>query len=287
MTPATCWRVCAAMEPARSATSAAACCGVVTTSSSEPGSSWATLMAMSPVPGGRSRSRTSSSPQNTSTRNCCSARCSMGPRQTTAWLPGTNMPMEMTFTSWATGGRIISSTRVGGRSTPSMRGTEKPCTSASTTPTDSPCCCRATARFTVTLLLPTPPLPLATANTRVREPARENGTSFSGVPPRSMVRSSSRCSALMTSSSTAGPGPRRQRLHRGGDVLGEGVLHRAAGDRQVELDERRRPPGLDRHVLDHAQLGDRAADLGVVDGAQRGADRVGRWLVVGVLTPAG
>ncbi len=81
---------------------------------------------MSPVPGGRSSSSTSRSPQNTSARNCCSARCSIGPRQTTGWLPGTNMPIEMTFTSWLSGGRIMSSTWVGRPVTPSMRGIEKP-----------------------------------------------------------------------------------------------------------------------------------------------------------------
>ena len=42
------------------------------------------------------------------------------------WLPGTNMPIEMTFTSWLMGGRIMSSTWVGRCCTPSMRGTEKP-----------------------------------------------------------------------------------------------------------------------------------------------------------------
>ena len=125
-TPTICWWVCRAIEPARSATSRAASCGVVTTSSSADGTSWATEIAMSPVPGGRSISSTSRSPQNTSARNCCSARCSIGPRQTTAVLPGVNMPIEMTFTSCATGGMIICSTWVGLPVTPSMRGTEKP-----------------------------------------------------------------------------------------------------------------------------------------------------------------
>ena len=36
------------------------------------------------------------------------------------------MPMEMTLTPCATGGRIMSSTRVGGRVTPSIAGSEKP-----------------------------------------------------------------------------------------------------------------------------------------------------------------
>ena len=125
-TPTTRCRVCTAIEPARSATSAAACCGVVTTSSSAFGISWAVEIAMSPVPGGRSSSRTSRSPQYTSARNCCSARCSIGPRQTTASLPAVNIPIEMTFTPCACGGMIMSSTRVGRAVTPSMRGTEWP-----------------------------------------------------------------------------------------------------------------------------------------------------------------
>ena len=41
-------------------------------------------------------------------------------------LLATNMPIEMTFTSWATGGRIISSTWVGRPVTPSIRGIEWP-----------------------------------------------------------------------------------------------------------------------------------------------------------------
>ena len=49
---------------------------------------------------------------------------------------------------------------------PNMRGIEKPQMSASSTPTVRPCAASATARFAVTELLPTPPLPLAIASTR-------------------------------------------------------------------------------------------------------------------------
>ena len=98
-TPAMRWWVCSAIAPARSATSAAASCGVVTTRISAPGISWATEIAMSPVPGGRSSSSTSRSPQYTSARNCCSARCSIGPRHTTGVLPWVNIAIEMTRTS--------------------------------------------------------------------------------------------------------------------------------------------------------------------------------------------
>src|SRR5262249_7987274 len=51
----------------------------------------------------------------------------------------------------------------------------------------------------------TPPLPLATANTRVSDEGSANGTTFSGRPPRSRPCSSLRCSSLMTSSRTATP----------------------------------------------------------------------------------
>src|SRR6476620_10341470 len=60
----------------------------------------------------------------------------------------------------------------------------------------------AAARLTVTDDLPTPPLPDATAYTRVRLLGLAKGISFSGAPPRSCDRSSARCSSLMTSTST-------------------------------------------------------------------------------------
>jgi hypothetical protein len=50
----------------------------------------------------------------------------MGPRHTTGCPGGTNMPMEMTLTSCATGGSSMSSTFVGACVTPSMRGIENP-----------------------------------------------------------------------------------------------------------------------------------------------------------------
>src|SRR5215831_11657368 len=77
--------------------------------------------------------------------------------------------------------------------------------SASRTPTFCPAAERAAARFTVTEDLPTPPLPLATANTRVSDEGSANGTTFSGRPPRSRPCSSLRCSSVMTSSRTATP----------------------------------------------------------------------------------
>ena len=62
-----------------------------------------TEIATSPVPGGRSSSSTSRSPQNTSEANCSIARCIFGPRHTTACPSGTNIPMLITATPCACG----------------------------------------------------------------------------------------------------------------------------------------------------------------------------------------
>jgi len=128
MTPATFCLVCTASIPARTATSAAACCGVVTTMSSLLGSSCTDEIATSPVPGGRSNSRTSRSPHHTSVRNCSNARCSIGPRKATgsAEPPGLNGSIEIARTPCFSGGNSIPSTTVGARSRPSIRGTEWP-----------------------------------------------------------------------------------------------------------------------------------------------------------------
>src|ERR1700729_373583 len=74
--------------------------------------------------------------------------------------------------------------------------------SASSRPTFLPAAAMATARFTVTDDLPTPPLPLATAYTLVSESGWANGMTRCGWPPRSVACSSLRCCSLITSSST-------------------------------------------------------------------------------------
>ena len=115
-----------AISAARRATFCAVGCGVVTIRNFASGSSWASVIETSPVPGGRSTSRKSSSPQSTSSRNCVSALCSIGPRQTTALSSSTKKPIDMTFTPWASSGRILRSGETGGRSPPrpNMRGIE-------------------------------------------------------------------------------------------------------------------------------------------------------------------
>src|SRR3954453_17945807 len=93
----------------------------------------------------------------------------MGPRQITAWSSGTKNPIESSRTPCPDGGIIrFSSVSSGPFSTPSMRGIEKPHTSASMAATSLPICASATDRLVVTDDFPTPPLPEATAITRVR-----------------------------------------------------------------------------------------------------------------------
>ena len=130
---------------------------------------------MSPVPGGRSTSRKSGSSQKTSVRNCSSALCSIGPRQMTGLSSSAKKPIEMQRTPLASGGTSIWSMTIGGCCTPSIRGIEKPHTSASTTATPLPRWARATARLVVTDDLPTPPLPDAMSSTRVLRSGSANG----------------------------------------------------------------------------------------------------------------
>ena len=60
-------------------------CGVVTTTAKASGMSLSTVMGSSPVPGGESTTRKSSSPHCTSEMNWRMAEVFMGPRQSTAW----------------------------------------------------------------------------------------------------------------------------------------------------------------------------------------------------------
>src|ERR1044071_8806154 len=93
----------------------------------------------------------------------------MGPRQITASSSGAKKPMEISFTPYDVGGTITSPITPGLRSTPNIRGIEKPQTSASIAATRRPRLANATARLVVTDDFPTPPLPDDTASTRVRE----------------------------------------------------------------------------------------------------------------------
>ncbi len=203
MTPSGRRFVRSAIFPARSATLRAASWGVVTTSIEAPGMNEASEIETSPVPGGRSQSRKSRSPHQTSPRNCWIALCSIGPRQITGVSSGTKWPIEITFTPCASRGRIMSLNPTGLPSAPSIRGTLNPHTSASSTPTERPDFARAAARFTVTLDLPTPPLPEAIAMIDVCGENEIFVSGAAGCPPRSCDTSFSRSSPLIGVSSTS------------------------------------------------------------------------------------
>ncbi|MEJ7717313.1 MAG: hypothetical protein WKF31_04855 [Thermoleophilaceae bacterium] len=116
-----------ASSEARWATFWAAGCGVVTMTMRALGMSWARVMDTSPVPGGRSSTRKSTSPHSTSSRNCLIALWSIGPRQTMPWSwVSRKNSMDMTFTPAAASSGLIlrSAFTVGRPCTPSMRGME-------------------------------------------------------------------------------------------------------------------------------------------------------------------
>ena len=72
--------------------------GIVTiTTPSNSGKSWATLKGSSPVPGGKSINRKSSSPQTTSPNNWRIARIFNGPRQIVGADPGRKKSIDITF----------------------------------------------------------------------------------------------------------------------------------------------------------------------------------------------
>src|SRR6266508_4143257 len=85
---------------------------------------------------------------------------------------------------------------------PRMCGIEWPYTSASRIPARCPSCDSATARFAASVDLPTPPLPLQTASTRV-DASSERPFDRSCMPPRRFVVSACRSSAVITSKPSA------------------------------------------------------------------------------------
>ena len=137
---------------------------------------------------------------------------SIGPRQMTGWSSLAKKPIEMQRTPPAPmGGTSIESMTAGGCSTPSMRGIEKPHTSASITATFLPRWASATARLVVTDDLPTPPLPDAMSSTRVVLAGSANGMARPSAwpwaawlpavadgSPLSFSRRAARCSSVIT-----------------------------------------------------------------------------------------
>ena len=141
--------------------------------------------------------------------------------------------------------------------------------SASMRATLCPAAASAAARFTVTDDLPTPPLPLTIAYTLVSEEGWANGITRSG---RAAAERGLHVLALLLAHHVEldpHAGHAGERRHRPGDPGGDRVPHRAAGHGQVHADGHD-AVGADLDGFDHAEFGDRAADLGVVDAGQRG-----------------
>ncbi len=133
----------------------------------------------------------------------------------------------------------------------------------------------ATARLTVTELLPTPPLPEATAMTRVRSGMSVAGAG-SAASRRARAMTSLRRSASITPVRTETDAHAGQRADVGLDVVLDLGAQGAAGHRQGHLDLD--GPGLvDADPVDHAEIDDVGAELGVDHAGQRGAHRLLGW----------
>ena len=134
---------------------------------------------------------------------------------------------------------------------PSMRGTEKPQMSASSTPTVKPIGAIAAARLTVTELLPTPPLPEAMASTRVVAGIWVSGA-FSRACQRALSITSERSSLVISPQSictSRTPGMGRD---AGFDVGLDLRAQRATADRELhdDRDEGPSPDGCGATVTD-------------------------------------
>src|SRR6476620_5125474 len=161
-----------------------------------------------------------------------------GPRQTIGWPSGTKNWIEMHFTPCRSRGVILLfALAFGCPSTPSIIGMFGPVMSASSSPTLAPAWASATARLTLTVLLPTPPLPDPTAMTFL-----------------TFGRIASACCGVA----------------RPGGAL-DLVLQRAGRRRQ--LDRERHAGPVDRDRLDHVEGDDVAPELGFLNLAQSVEDR--------------
>ena len=84
------------VSPFRASISARSC-GVETITAPASGTCCAIVSCASPVPGGMSTTRMSSSPHATSRSICVSADCTIGPRQIIGVSSSTRNPIDMTF----------------------------------------------------------------------------------------------------------------------------------------------------------------------------------------------
>ena len=173
----------------------------------------------------------------------------------------------------------------GGCSTPSIRGIEKPHTSASITATSWPRWARATARLVVTDDLPTPPLPDAISSTRVVLSGSANGMArpsawpwaawlpaVAAGSPCSFSRSVARSSSVITPkerSTSVDPDRRRAR-----SVTRDWISLRSGHPATVRVTSSATGVAVDAHVAHHVEVDDGAVQLGVLDGSEGGDDVV-------------
>ena len=170
---------------------------------------------------------------------------------------------------------------------PSMRGTEKPQMSASSTPTRRPRAASAAARLTVTEDLPTPPLPDAMAMTRVVAGTMVSGAdSLTFQRARAMARAfSSAFISVQSSLTPVTPGSDSTRATMSFLIWarsGQPAVVRAMVTVTVAV-----VGHVDR--LGHAEIDDVAAQLGVDDAAEQVHDLLARWRCRGghaVILPA-
>ncbi len=140
-------------------------CGVATTITPSSGRDWKTVSGTSPVPGGMSTSRQSTSPQITSVQNCLTAPPRIGPRQRTGAVSSSSRRLiDMIWTPPPLSAGTMPVSRASRHSlTPNALGIEGPVMSASRIAALLPALDRAEASSAVTVDLPTPPLPDTTA----------------------------------------------------------------------------------------------------------------------------
>ena len=110
-------RTCANIAMPRPTSSSATSCGVVTITPPVTGTCCTSVSGASPVPGGRSTTRTSVSPQSTSFRNCRTIPITIGPRQMTGDCSSRKKPIDMQLHAVA-----ARSARCACRPTPRARG---------------------------------------------------------------------------------------------------------------------------------------------------------------------
>ena len=128
--------------------------------------------------------------------------------------------------------------------------------------------------------LPTPPLPDEISKHRVRDSGSANGIALpsacpcagcdpavAAASPWSRSRSSARSSSVMTVKSRDTDETPSSGTDGAFDAVRDLVAQRAAGHR--ERDQHGHAAVVDRDVAHHAEIDDRAMQLGVLDGPQR------------------